>query len=328
MSLKNILIFFSIALNPLWCFGETAKIDCIPDAQGRAELLEIRPKFYSIKGSLGKFDPCHASVKFRVPEGKTRPPLMISVHGGGGINDVINSDQAFYDKGMATLIFDAYTMQGLPSKPSLFYGRSMTNESRQRMIFATALHAYKWAITRSDIDTNRIYIFGISNGAAVVANLAAVVDPSHVKGIISEGVTPIGMGLPNEIKVPMLLAFGRLDDFGNTNPTGRRWDLSGPCRFNRKIDTAPPGSTDTCSFSVGGGDIPTPLDWVKTVNKNNVELRVEYFEDMAHSAFFGPLRIRRATWANGVTAGASLGATTEAREKFMHSMLRFIDEHQ
>ena len=67
------------------------------------------------------------------------------------------SDDAFFRHGMATLAFDAYAMQGLTGRTSLFWARSVTNEARQRMTYTPALAAHRWAIQRTDIDTKRIY---------------------------------------------------------------------------------------------------------------------------------------------------------------------------
>ncbi len=299
-------------------------LTCAPEARGQMTLQALRPGFHTVQGRLGGFDPCEPLVRYRVPQGPRKPALMISVHGGGGHADVLNSDEAFYRQGMATLMFDAYAMQGLPGRDSLFWARSVTNEARQRMIWATAMAAYRWALTRTDIDSSRIYLFGISNGAAVVANMAGVVDPAHVRGVISEGVTPIGLGLPDQIKVPVLLVFGQLDDFGNADPNGKRWTLSDDCSLNVLVDGLPAGSARTCNRQHAGQRIPTPQQWADQVLKRGGALEVLYIDDMAHSAFWGPLSQRRATWGNGQTLGASLGATPAARERFFKAMLDFI----
>lgn len=299
-------------------------IVCAPEARGKMSLQALRPGFHTATGRLGGFDPCEHLVRYRVPESERKPALMISVHGGGGHADVVKSDEAFYRQGMATLMFDAYAMQGLPGRDSLFWARSVTNEARQRMIWATALAAYRWALTRTDIDTSRIYLFGISNGAAVVANMAAVVDPAHVRGVISEGVTPIGLGLPDEIKVPVLLVFGQLDDFGNPDPNGKRWTLSDDCSLNVLLEGLPAGSARTCNRQHRGQRIPTPQQWAEQIRQRGGPLEVLYVDDMAHSAFWGSLTRRRATWGNGQTLGASLGATPAARERFFQAMLDFI----
>ena len=290
-------------------------------------LVAIRANFHTVRGEMGGFDPCEPQVKFRLPAGATLPPLMISVHGGGGIQDVVKSDQAFFQRGFATLMFDAYAMQGLAGRDSLFWARSVTNEARQRMIYTTALAAYRWAIQRTDIDTSRIYIFGISNGAAVAANLAGAVDPTHVKGVIAEGVTPVGLGLPDEIRVPVMLAFGKLDDFGNPDPQGVRWTLSDDCRLNIQFPSVPLGSSKDCHQGTPGRRIPNALEWSEAVTKRGGRVEVVYFDDMAHNAYFGPLARRQATWGNGQTLGASLGATDAAREQFLRAMLDFIAKH-
>ena len=304
--------------------SSTQLITCAPEARGNMTLQALRPGFHTATGHLGGFDPCERLVRYRVPKSDRKPALMISIHGGGGSADVVLSDEAFYRQGMATLMFDAYAMQGLPGRDPMFWARSVTNEARQRMIWATAIEAYRWALTRREIDTSRIYLFGLSNGAAVVANMAGVVDSAHVRGVIAEGVTPIGLGLPDEIKVPVLLAFGRLDDFGNVDPNGKRWTMSDDCRLNVYFDDLPAGTARTCNGTTPGQRIPTPLQWVEQIRHRGGPLEVLYVDEMAHSAFWGPLTQRRATWGNGQTMGASLGATPAARERFFNAMLDFI----
>ncbi len=66
--------------------------DCLPSARGQAQLVSLRANFHTVTGALGRFDPCEASVRWRLPPGPGRAPLMISVHGGGGIHDVLKSD--------------------------------------------------------------------------------------------------------------------------------------------------------------------------------------------------------------------------------------------
>jgi len=327
--LQSLLTLIAVSL--LACTTVHAQVspqDCRPEQKGDAVLAEIRPQFFTVQGKLSGFDPCHASVKFRRPAGAAPAPLMISLHGGGGINDVRASDQAFHDKGMATLVFDAYEMQGFTGRTSGFWLLQVSNEARQRMLLTTAWAAYQWAITRTDIDTRRIYFFGVSNGAAVAANLAAMVDPAHVRGIIAEGITPIGLGLPDKTRVPLMLAFGRLDNFGAAQDDMWRWRLTAPCRLNITFDLSPPGTSQRCSNqSQPQAWIPTPLEWVESVKAVSAPIEVAYFEDMAHSAYFGPLTIRKNTWGNGQTLNASVGATPKAREAFMAAMTAFIEKN-
>ncbi len=298
---------------------------CRPDQQGQAQLQILRQGVHTVQGTLAGFDPCQASVRFRLPAGVVRPPLMISLHGGGGIKDVLASDQAFFEHGMATLTFDAYEMNRFNGRGSLFWARQVSNEARQRMLLSTAWAAYQWAIQRQDIDTQNIYIFGISNGAAVAANLAAMVDPQHVRGVIAEGITPVGLGLPHQTRVPLMLAFGRLDDFGASDPKMMRWLLSDPCRFNVRFELTPPGTAERCNNTSSATEMtPSPLAWVDSIQARSAPIEIAYFENMAHNAYFGPLLQQRATWGGGQTLGASLGATPEARAQFFQAMTAFI----
>ena len=317
-----------ILLNCTAVHAQVGPQDCRPEQKGDAALVDIRPQYFTVSGKLAGFDPCHASVKFRRPPGATPAPLMISLHGGGGIKDVLASDQAFRDKGMATLLFDAYEMQGFTGRTSGFWALQVSNEARQRMLLSTAWAAYQWATTRTDIDTRRIYFFGVSNGAAVAANLAAMVDTAHVRGIIAEGITPIGLGLPDKTRVPLMLAFGRLDNFGAAQDDMWRWRLTAPCRLNISFELSPPGTSQRCSgLSQPQSLIPTPLEWVDSVKAVSAPIEVAYFEDMAHNAYYGPLTIRKNTWGNGQTLNASLGAKPAARDAFMAAMMAFIEKN-
>ena len=324
-ALTPLLTLLLALLGLVPAYAQLGAADCRPDQQGQAQLQALRPGLQTVQGPLAGFDPCQASVRFRLPPGSVQPPLMISLHGGGGIKDVLASDQAFFEHGMATLTFDAYEMNRFTGRGSLFWARQVSNEARQRMLLSTAWAAYQWALQRQDIDTRHIYIFGISNGAAVAANLAAMVDPQHVRGVIAEGVTPVGLGLPNQTRVPLMLAFGRLDDFGAADPKMMRWLLSDPCRYNIRFELAPPGTSERCNTSSGPADMtPNPLAWVDSVKARSAPIEIAYFENMAHNAYFGPLVQQRATWGSGQTLGASLGATPEARAQFFQAMTDFI----
>ncbi len=328
-TLQHLLVL--IALSLLTCSVSHAQVspqDCRPEQKGDAVLDEVRSQFFTVRGKLSGFDPCNPSVKFRRPAGAALAPLMISLHGGGGINDVRASDQAFHEKGMATLVFDAYEMQGLTGRTSRFWALQVTNEARQRMLLTTAWAAYQWALTRPDIDTRRIYFFGVSNGASVGANLAAMVDPEHVRGVIAEGITPIGLGLPDKIRVPLLLAFGRLDNYGAAQDDMWRWRLTGPCSWNISFELSPPGTSQRCSsYNQPHAAIPTPLEWANSIKAASAPIEIAYFEDMAHSAYHGPLVIRKNTWGNGQVLNAPLGATPEARALFMAAMMQFIQKN-
>lgn len=80
------------------CATTKPDVACSPNEIGKAELRLIRANFFTVTGQLGGFDPCNRSVRFRIPQIDSNPPLMISVHGGGGISDVLNSNEAFHRK--------------------------------------------------------------------------------------------------------------------------------------------------------------------------------------------------------------------------------------
>lgn len=261
-----------------------AASECRPQVLRRPVLEGMQ-----VRGELSGFDPCHPSVRLTVPapgSGQGKPALVISVHGGGGRADAQAITDRFAQAGLATLIFDAYRHNSLPPRSS--------NASRQMMIYRVALQAYQWALGRSDIDTQRIYFYGISNGASVVINLAAVVDPAHVQGVFSEAPTPVGIGYPAQIRVPVMIAFGREDDLG-AKVGQRRWQISDPCRFNVEFAEAPPGTARQCSDRSPGARMPTTLEWLQTLRlSDRGAVQVQYFDGVAHGAFLGPLTVQTA----------------------------------
>lgn len=280
----------------------------------------------AVRGELSGFDPCHASVSFKVPavpDSAKKPPLVIAVHGGGGRADAEAITNAFFANGMATLIFDAYRHNGVPPRTG--------NAYRQMMLYKIALQAYQWALTRQEVDVQRIYFYGISNGASVVINLASVVDPRHVQGVFAEAPTPVGIGYPWEIQVPVLIAFGKQDDLG-ARVGQRRWMISDPCRFNVKSPDTPRGTADYCSDASPSGTMQTTLQWAEKVKlKNTARLDTQYFDDVAHGAFLGPLKIQTAQqfaasrgFQMPADMGWSEGGTPAGQQALLRSALQFF----
>ena len=74
--------------------------------------------------------------------------------------------------------------------------------------------------------------------------------------------------------------------------------------------------------------IPDAQEWTNAVLKRGGQIEVVYVDDMAHNAYFGQLTRSTATWGNGQTLGASLGATDAARAEFFKAMVAFIDRYK
>lgn len=324
MLLLRVLVGFVWVLSA-WSVGAQAVAmeadQCRPQAIQRPTVVGM-----AVHGELSGFDPCHPSVSFRIPTATQqgqKPPLLIAVHGGGGRADAEAITQAFFANGMATLIFDAYQHNGVPPR--------MGNAYRQMMLYKVALQAYQWALTRTDVDVQRIYFYGISNGASVVINLAAVVDPQRVKGVFSEAPTPVGIGYPWEIQVPVRIAFGKQDDLG-ARVGQRRWMISDPCRFNVKSGDIPSGTADHCSQYNPSATMMTTLQWAEKVKlKDPATLDIQYFEEVAHGAFLGPLKIQTAQqfaasrgFQMPADMGWSEGGTPAGQQAMLRAALQFF----
>ena len=72
--------------------------------------------------------------------------------------------------------------------------------------------------------------------------------------------------------------------------------------------------------------MPTTLEWVETVSKeNNSKIDIQYIENMAHGGFLGPLNISTRNSRLG-PIGWSMGGTLVAREKLMSTIKEFLEK--
>ena len=303
------------------CFSQISKTECSPQSIGNATLLEVRPQMHSVEGNISGFDPCHSSVEFDIPKPGSKPPLIIYIHGGGGKTDGKDIARAFRSNGVATLLFDAYEMNGF-HQGWRFFSVKVTAEARQRMLFKTTYEAYKWALTRTDINTEKIYFYGISNGAAVAANISAVVDPKKVPAILAEGMTGTGIGLPHHPKVPIKLIYGELDNFAGDTETSWIWNRADPCFLMQADALTPPGTAIGCQ-----GRSTAPAVWLKHQEAKNSDIEVWFYPNAAHW-IFNPRGLNK----NKITYGVSIekfawsGAETSAQNKLIKDVMAVVNQ--
>lgn len=332
MILVRHLLATWLSLMGLACAAQSAP-DCKPAPENVAELVQIRPRFHTVKGPLAEFDPCHKSSRLSVPTRwngsplPSKPPLVIIAHGGGGLGMLENNlATALRKHDIATLVFDAYHLngfyQGYP-----FWGSQATNESRQRMIYKAAKGAYEWALTQSDkVDTRAIFLQGVSNGAAVVANLASVVSPEHVRAVIPEGLPGMGIGLPDTVAVPVRLVFGKLDNYGGKHQEDWMWQRQESCRVNGLPSSEiPVGNAHQCN----GRQNPTnmtekPIDWMQRLKAQGADIDVWFYDNAAHGIFQGPIDRKMLTYGTDNTTFSWTGSDASAKEKMLADLVKMI----
>lgn len=290
-----------------------------------ARLVALPSGIQSVAGTVADFDPCHRSVSLRTPFFADKPPLMIVVHGGGGLDSgTNNAADAFRSKGMATLVFDAFQMNGF-NQGARFFSTSVTNEARQRMIYRAALGAYAWALRQDRIDNRRILFHGLSNGAAAVANLAAVVDPQHVVALIAEGVPGNGLGLPDDLRAPLKLVFGRLDNYGGRGPEEFIWLRQESCIGNVIDFDHPKGNSLACNRLANPLNLTQkPIDWYEAQKARSAPVDLWWLEDTAHGVFIGPLTKNMVSYTNGQNRYAWVGGSHAARSKFLDDVAALL----
>jgi dienelactone hydrolase len=314
--------------------GASAQTDCRPAAPDAARLQEIRPGFHRVEGDLAEFDPCHRSVHLSMPgffadRLSDPPPLMIIAHGGNGPGSAEHEMvRRMNARGVATLLFDAYEMNGFRYRGTSLFLTGTTNESRQRMIFKVTLGAYHWARRLTRVDTSRIFLHGLSNGGSVAMNMAAVVDPENVRAVFAEGPSPTGIGMPDTVRVPLTLVFGRLDNYGGKTEDDWMATRTDPCAFNRASPLTAPGTALRCSALMNPHDLtPSPQQWGERLRAEGQPVDFWFYENAAHGLLAGPISRELRFYGSGSTAQRRYGwtgAAASAAERFVDDLLRVI----
>ncbi len=311
-----------------------AQPDCRPPLPEVARLVEIRPGFHRVVGPLAEYDPCHRSVQLSMPgffadKLGEKPPLMIIAHGGNGPGSAEQEMvRRMNAQGVATLLFDAYEMNGFQYRGTALFLTGATNESRQRMIFKATLGAYLWIRLSSRVDTSRLFIHGLSNGASVALNMAAVVDPAHVRMVFSEGAPSAGIGMPDQIRVPLKMVFGKLDNYGGKTEDDWMHLRTDPCVVNQPAEAAAPGTTQRCSLLVNPkAQGLSPQQWGEQLTAAGQPVDFWFYEDAAHGLLAGPINQGMRTYGSGPTAARRYGwtgASPDAANRFTADLIKAI----
>lgn len=323
--LKTTVLLCVLTGNTAW-----ANSECSPASPQDTQIVDRGP-VKTVVGPLASFDPCHPSVRLDSPSffAKKRgdkPPLVIIAHGGGGLGGYERDfAKLMNQQGYATLIFDAFQMNGLTPFSDLLLTQ-MSNGGRQRMIYKATLGAYHWALKSNKVDTSKIFFQGLSNGAAVVINMADTVDPAHVRGVIAEGGPSAGIGFPDDLKVPVLLLYGTADNYGGLRQDDWMHLRAMPCGFNDHYPLAPPGFTQTCHrTSNPGSPMPSPQGWYDNIKAKGKDVRLELIEGGGHGMMFAEFSSSHRQLPGGRLFYRSHGASADARKQLQKLVLDFLE---
>lgn len=306
-----------------------AQTACNPAPAGTTTIVD-GGHIKSVAGQLAEFDPCHRSVSlhspgFFAPKRGSKPPLVLIVHGGFGLSGYERDFARLMNQaGYATLLFDAFEMNGLTSGSDLVHYQ-LSNAARQKMLYKVAYGAYRWALGNEKIDANRLFIQGLSNGGSVSINLAGAVDPAHVKGVIAEGSPAAGIGFPDALKVPLLLLYGAADVYGGVLPTDFMHLRGNPCPMNEAFAMAPPGFGAVCNKDVGYDKaMPSPLAWFEKSKALGFDVRLELVEGGGHGMMFSDFSMSTRRVGYSVSY-QSRGASAADRQRLQKLVLEFIE---
>ena len=151
-------------------------------------------------------------------------------------------------------------------------------------------------------------------------------DKNKIKAVFSEAPAHAGMGMPDDIEVPLILIFGKEDTYGTPakNPE-LRWLAHGPCKLNIYIPEAPKGNSFNCNANSSANlNGENHLTWYEKQKSKQKNIEIWFYEDAAHGIYNGQLRQQTRSTADGGKFSAPEGSKPEVKVKFLNDLLKFI----
>jgi dienelactone hydrolase len=231
-----------------------------------------------ITGEPAGFDPKNPDVFVDRPKTQKPAPVLLYIHGGGGLTPGERKVPEFFrSMGFATVAFDAFKINKISGYSALDLSTKLSLPGKQRMLTPVSEQALVWILMQPWADTERIYIYGHSNGARVALVMAGKVDPKNVRLIFAEGPAHCCVAYPDSLTVPVKLMFGDKDTYGGT----RRDDLL----YTRRNPTTADSTKQWAEKQQSGG-----------------KLEIKFY-DGGHGQFLGkglpPVKARGTEWRVG-----------------------------
>ncbi len=323
--MKSIFLSVLMVLNPAW--GQSV---CVPFSQENTKVVDTG-FLKTVEGVLSDFDPCHSSVQLGMPsvfakKRSDKPPVVVIAHGGGGVGGYEREFAKLMNRnGFATLLYDAFEMNGLKSQSDLVLYQ-MRNSARQRMIYKATLGAYQWVLKNDKVDSSKVFVQGLSNGGSVAINMAAATDGKNLKGVIAEGAPAAGIGFPNSTNVPLLLLYGSADVYGGNYPDDFMHLRGNVCAQNERFDLAPAGFAESCNlYSNSTNLMPAPVKWFEQMKSKGGDIQFELVPGGGHGMMFDNFASSVRPLAGGRVMYTSRGASSEARGRLEKLVISFIE---
>lgn len=163
-----------------------------------------------------------------------------------------------------------------------------------------------------------------------MVNIAAVVDSKHVKGVFAEGLPTAGLGVPDELKVPVRLIHGKLDNYAGKKEDEWRWLIKERCAFNGRVANfiQAKGSALRCNYDQNPNDLQeSAIEWYEAQKNKGADIENWWYENAAHGMFLGMLSRDMRTWGKNDARYAWTGGHPSARAKFIEDFRKFVGIH-
>lgn len=303
---KIIALFLSVSA----CLSQA---DCLPEHTG-ARIVAMPPgPHFNVVGTFSKFNECHPTVKLTIVNKNS--PVVIVLHGGGGTEEYqLELARRLNAEGFSTLTYDAFKMNGL-YKDAGFWAKQMYTPPKQRMLYHSALDAYKWLLDNPKILKKEVYIYGTSSGGAAALNIASIADPLTLKAVFAEGPAPQGIGFPNVLQVPVYVIYGKEDNYFVADKSERFWTKTEKCNWNAPPVDTPKGTADKCNHDTNPQSLTMPaIEYFNLQKTKGYKVNIKFYDNAGHAFFHSDLTPLYYEYAK---RHVTFGATKNARDELV-----------
>jgi dienelactone hydrolase len=286
---------------------------CLPEHTG-ARIVEMPPgPYYNVVGTFSKFNDCHPTVKLTIVN--PNAPVVIVLHGGGGTEEYqLELAKRLNAEGYSTLTYDAFKMNGLHRNAG-FWAKQMYTPPKQRMLYHSALDAYRWILDNPKILKKEVYIYGTSSGGSAALNVASVGDPSTLKAVFAEGPAPQGIGFPHVLNVPVYVIYGKEDNYFVANKSERFWTKTEKCNWNAPPVDTPKGTADNCNHDLNPQSLTTPaIEYFNLQKSKGYNINIKFYDNAGHAFFHSDLTPLYYEYAK---RHVTFGSTKSARDELV-----------
>jgi hypothetical protein len=134
--------------------------------------------------------------------------------------------------------------------------------------------------------------------------------------------------MPDKIKVPLYMVFGKIDNYGGKTENDWMYTRTDPCSFNQISPQAATGTAHRCNVHVNRDKMTiSPQTWAEELKATGQPIEFWFYENAAHGLLAGHIDRGMRTYGTGPSASVRygwIGASPDAANQFVTDLMKVI----